>query len=45
MFSLQPNWGRGHGSEGAGVEGGGGRGQRGDTAQTMYTHMNKCISN
>jgi hypothetical protein len=23
----------------------GSRGQRGEVAQTMYTHMNKCINN
>jgi hypothetical protein len=49
MFSLQQNWRRGQNrfcleERGVGI-GERGQGQGGKMAQTMYTHMNKCMNN
>jgi hypothetical protein len=38
LFSLQQNWRRGRNRFCLG----GGEGGRGEVAQTMYTHVNKC---
>jgi hypothetical protein len=45
MFSLQQNWRRGQSRFCLEVQALEGRGQVGEVAQTMYTHMNKYINN